>query len=81
MFRYRDFIAIRASIPDRKHSPRQFHFFATHARCRQFHCFVNLDVAGTAAKISRQRFLDLLRVGFGFFFNSSSATSRNPGEQ
>ena len=32
--------------------PRQFHLFATHARRGQFHCFINLNVTGAAAKIA-----------------------------
>src|SRR6185295_18068520 len=35
-------------------------FFAAHARRREFDRFVNLDVAGTAAKIAGERFLDLI---------------------
>jgi 2,4-dienoyl-CoA reductase [(3E)-enoyl-CoA-producing], peroxisomal len=39
---------------------RQFHFFATHSRRRQFYGFIDFDVAGTTAEIAGQRFLDLI---------------------
>src|SRR6266545_3242552 len=42
-----------------------FGFFAAHARRRQLHRLIDLDVAGAAAKVSRERVFDFVARGFG----------------
>src|SRR5437763_8829919 len=48
--------------------PRRFRVLAAHARRRQFNRFINLDVAGAAAEIARQRFLNLYSGRAGILF-------------
>src|SRR6267143_4160279 len=45
--------------------PFRLGFFAPHARRRQLHRFIDLDVAGAAAKVSRERVFDFVARGFG----------------
>src|SRR2546423_116215 len=42
-----------------------FGFFAPHARRRQLHRLIDLDVAGAAAKVARERLLDFAARGLG----------------
>src|SRR6267378_7385281 len=45
--------------------PFRLGFFAPHARRRQLHRLIDLDVAGAAAKVAGERVLDLVARGIG----------------
>jgi len=52
-------------------------FFAPHARRRQLHRLIDLDVAGAAAKVFPRARLDFVARGFGIDWRSASAASKN----
>src|SRR5258705_4611048 len=45
--------------------PFRLGLFAPHARRRELHRLIDLDVAGAAAKVSRERVFDFVARGFG----------------